>query len=136
MVLQYWHQQVQHGDDVPPLSEIAEALDSDRAGGVLGSDMRRYLKSRGFHAFAFEGSSKDLQDHVDRGRPLIVSLNRGATKHYVVVVGYDDARGYVYVNDPAVKKTLRLKQTSFEGDWGAAHSWTLIAVPVAERERY
>lgn len=131
MVLKYWHELLELEDGVPQIYEVAEALSLEGDVGVLGSDMRRYLASQGFHAFAIEGSFPDLEQHVGRGRPVIVGLTRGSTTHYVVVVGYDEK--YVYVNDPAVKKGLRLARVSFNDDWASARSWTLVAVPsVAE----
>jgi uncharacterized protein YvpB len=44
-------------------------------------------------------------------------------------VGIDSARGYIYVNDPAQQKMLRLSREGFESEWSAMQHWTLLAVP-------
>ena len=128
MVWRYWDRELGLGN-VLPLSEIAKVISPRPSEGALGSEMRRYFESKGFHAFAFRGSRIDLETHVARGRPLIVSLKRGSSSHYVVVVGHDFERGIVLVNDPDEKKLLELSLTSFESEWAAAHWWTLLAVP-------
>ena len=121
--------------DVPSLSEVAEAVSRNRNEGALGSDMRHYLESKGFRAFAFKGSRADLATHLARGRPLIVCLKRGSSSHYVVVAGHDFERGSVLVNDPDEKKLLELNLLSFEADWAAAEWWTLLAVPSPQEKK-
>jgi uncharacterized protein YvpB len=41
----------------------------------------------------------------------------------------DAESGYVYVNDPAQGKMLRVSREGFESEWSGAHNWTLLAVP-------
>lgn len=134
MVLRYWSRELELGD-VPSLSEVAEAVSRNRNEGALGSDMRHYLESKGFRAFAFKGSRADLATHLARGRPLIVCLKRGSSSHYVVVAGHDFERGSVLVNDPDEKKLLELNLLSFEADWAAAEWWTLLAVPSPQEKK-
>jgi uncharacterized protein YvpB len=49
--------------------------------------------------------------------------------HYVVVVGIDAERGYVYMNDPAQQKLLRISREGFESEWNPTQNWALLAVP-------
>ena len=73
---------------------------------------------------------KDLKEHLEKGRPLIVALNPGGSYlHYVVVAGLDWQQGVVLKNDPAERKLLKQGRANFEKEWKAAGNWTLLAVP-------
>jgi len=94
--------------------------------------MQKYFRESGYRVFAFQGEWSDLQHHLKQGRPLIVSLKASGPHgpfHYVVVVGIDGARGYVFVHDPAQQKMLRISREGFESQWSSTHHWTLLAVP-------
>ena len=108
-------------------ARIERALYSREAAGTFASHIESFFRQEGFTAFAFEGEWADLEQHIAKGRPLIVSL--GKTRHFVVVTGLDTARGLVAVNDPARRKLLQLDRKSFERDWSAAGRWTLLALP-------
>lgn len=134
MVMQYW--QRQHGsvasDDV---KQIQQALYSRQAHGVYASAMESYLQERGFRTFAFRGEWKDLREHLEKGRPLIVALKTGRDNlHYVVVSGLDWQEGVVLKNDPAERRLLKQTRSSFEKEWKAAGNWTLLALP-QQKER-
>jgi predicted double-glycine peptidase len=133
MLLQYWGA---HGTAVAPGRADAEAIQrelySRKAHGIFASDMERYLKESGFRAFALRGEWSDLREHLDRGRPLIISLQPGsghAPLHYVVVTGMDWRHEAVFVNDPARGKLLRIERQEFEKEWLAGRNWMLLAVP-------
>lgn len=110
---------------------IHQKLYSRKAQGILASDMERYLKESGFRVFAFSGAWSDLQQHLEKGRPLIVSIQPSERKalHFVVVAGIDWQRDAVFVNDPARGKLIRIERPQFEKQWEAAHNWMLLAVP-------
>lgn len=133
MVIKYWEQK--EGPDgsasADPL-RIQAALFSPSAGGIPASRMRKYFQESGYRVFTFQGEWSDLRHHIEQGRPLIVSLDASGPHgplHYVVVVGIDSVRGYVFVNDPAQQKMLRISREGFESEWSPAHNWTLLAVP-------
>ena len=70
--------------------------------------MERYFQQHGFRTFAFAGEWKDLKEHLEKGRPLIVALKPGGSDlHYVVVAGLDWQQGVVLKNDPAERKLLK-----------------------------
>ncbi len=133
MVIRYWEHK--SGQTDPPAAnaeKIQAALFSPAAGGIPASMMRKYFQEVGYRAFAFQGEWKDLKHHIEQGRPLIVGLRASVANgplHYVVLVGIDSERSYVFVNDPAQQKMLRISREGFESEWSATHNWTLLAVP-------
>jgi len=127
MIMTYWHPE----DAVDP-DAIQLQLYSKQAGGIYAKDVARYLESHGYRVFAFRGEWHDLEAHIAKGRPLIVSLeqnSRGAGLHYVVVAGVNTVEGIVLLNDPAQRKLLSMSRADFEQRWHATNNWTLLAVP-------
>jgi ABC-type bacteriocin/lantibiotic exporter with double-glycine peptidase domain len=119
-------------DSSADAERIRQALYSRKARGIYASDLERYLQQHGFRTFAFQGQWSDLQQHLEKGRPLIVALkpNTGdASLHYVVVAGLDGEQHLILVNDPAQRKLLQQESADFEKEWKGAGNWTLLAVP-------
>jgi predicted double-glycine peptidase len=137
MVMQYWAKQ--KGQQAPATSnaaKIQELLYSPKQKGIPASAMEKYFREQGYRTFAFRGEWSDLQHHLLQGRPLIVSLRASGERgplHYVVVVGLDVAREYVFLNDPALGKMLRRSREGFQTEWDSARNWTLLAVPAEEK---
>jgi len=133
MVIQYWDRKASQPVAANADQEkIQMALFSPAAHGIRASSMERYFRDSGYQVFAFQGRWSDLQHHLALGRPLIVILKasgRYGPLHYVVVVGIDSERGYVFVNDPARQKMLRISREGFEAEWRDTRHWTLLAVP-------
>ena len=133
MVMEYWEKKTGRAvTDSTDAGKIQAALYSPAEEGIPASAMKRYFESAGYRTFAFVGDWGELGHHLERGRPLIVSLKASGPHgplHYVVVVGIDSTRGYIYVNDPAQQKMLRLSREGFESGWSATQHWTLLAVP-------
>ncbi|HXH67428.1 MAG TPA: C39 family peptidase [Candidatus Limnocylindrales bacterium] len=133
MVMEYWEKKTgRSAGDAADAGNIQAALYSPAEDGIPASAMKRYFESAGYRTFAFVGDWGELAHHLERGRPLIASLKASGPHgplHYIVVVGIDSARGYIYVNDPAQRKMLRLSREGFESEWSAAGHWTLLAVP-------
>jgi ABC-type bacteriocin/lantibiotic exporter with double-glycine peptidase domain len=133
MVMEYWEKKTTHGAaSSADAGKIQATLYSPAEEGIQASAMKKYFEGAGYRTFAFVGDWRELRHHLERGRPLIVSLKASGPHgplHYVVVVGIDSARGYIYVNDPAQQKMLRLSREGFESEWSATEHWTLLAVP-------
>lgn len=133
MVMRYWESRP--GKSASGLAEperIQAALASRAEGGTAASDMERYFRASGYRTFAFRATWGDLQHHLEAGRPLIVSLKASGPMgplHYVVVVGIDAERGFVFVNDPATQKLLRISREGFESQWNPVDNWALLALP-------
>ena len=133
MVMEYWEKKTgRAASSAADAGKIQEALYSQAEEGIPASAMKRYFESAGYRTFVIVGDWSELAHHLERGRPLIVSLKASGPRgplHYVVVVGIDRARRYIYVNDPAQQKMLRLSREGFESEWSATEHWTLLAVP-------
>lgn len=133
MVMQYWAKK--EGQPSPPFAAvqvIQSKLFSPKAGGISTSSMEDYFRKSGYRVFAFRGQWSDLLHHVQLGRPLIVGLQASGPLgplHYVVVVGIDDVRGFLFVNDPAQQKMQRISRRGFESEWSHTRNWTLLALP-------
>ena len=130
MVMQYWQaQQGRPASDASDASQIQRTLYSAKAHGIYASDMEHYFQEKGFRTFTIRGEWEDLEQHLRKGRPLIVALklSSGAALHYVVVTGFGP--DVVMINDPAQRKLLQQDRPSFEREWSAAGKWTLLALP-------
>jgi len=133
MVMRYWDMK----ESRPVASganpeAIQGTLFSRAASGIYASRMQKYFRDSGYQAFAFHGQWSDLEHHLAMGRPLIVAIRASGPRgplHYVVVVGIDSRRGYVFLNDPAQQKMLRMSREGFESEWRPTDDWTLLAVP-------
>jgi ABC-type bacteriocin/lantibiotic exporter with double-glycine peptidase domain len=137
MVMRYWAKQPeQRGQaqfDSDP-QKIQQLLFVPAEKGIPASAMLNYFQQNGYRTFAFRGEWSDLRRHISQGRPLIVSLKTSGPRgplHYAVVAGVDWERNYVFLNDPARGKMLRISREGFLQEWSPANNWTLLAVPAA-----
>jgi predicted double-glycine peptidase len=131
MVMQYWSTK---GYPVEAssmdASQIMHQLHSREAAGIRAQDVKNYLDRNGFQAFVFSSNLQELNDHIEKGRPLIAALEvkgKPGKFHYLVVVGIDQK--HILVNDPSERKLLRISIEDFEARRAATDSWTLLAVP-------
>ena len=137
MVMQYWAKQPEPPGQAPVASDaqkIQELLFLPAKKGIPASAMVNYFQRNGYRTFAFRGEWSDLRRHISQGRPLIVSLKASGPRgplHYAVVVGVDWERNYVFLNDPARGKMLRVSREGFLQEWNPANNWTVLAVPAA-----
>jgi predicted double-glycine peptidase len=141
MVMQYWTAQPtqKHDQQSGPSAsadprKIQDLLFVPAEKGIPASAMLGYFEQSGYRTYAFRGDWSDLVRHLSQGRPLIVSLKASGRRgplHYAVVVGVDWQRNFVFLNDPARGKMLRISREGFLGEWNPANNWTLLAVPTA-----
>ena len=102
------------------------------AEGIYASAMERYFQQHEFRTFSFRGDWEILEEHLQKGRPLIAALKPSGSNsalHYVVVVGLDAEQKLVLLNDPARRKLFKQDLSSFEEQWSATGQWTLLALP-------
>jgi tetratricopeptide (TPR) repeat protein len=120
MVMRYWGDPVTH-------DEVAGALLAPELHGIAGSRLAEFARGRGLEAVAYRGDMSNLRDYLGKGRPLIAAWGLGRGRyHDVVVVGFDDQRGAVLVNDPARGASRPIPVATFEKRWASAGYWTLL----------
>ena len=132
MILQYWSQKgAALSAERIDAEKIQRELYSKEAHGIRASAMEEYLRESGFSPFVFRGEWNDLRTHIEKGRPLIASIQRGgkSSLHYVVVVGIEREHEAVLLNDPERGKLFRVERAEFEKEWQRTNNWTLLAVP-------
>jgi predicted double-glycine peptidase len=133
MVIEYWERggAAAHSDRAN-VQVIQRALYSKRAKGIFASAMEQYLDQAGYRTFAIRGNWSDLRENLEKGRPLIVGLAPQGPHdplHYVVMAGIDWQNDWVFVNEPAQRKLLKMGRAQFEKQWAVTGNWTLLAVP-------
>lgn len=130
MVLQYWSR---HDSSLPRVwpgvASIQRALYDPPARGISAGSMEGYFRRKGWRVFAFHGDWHLLEEHLSKGRPLIVCLGEGRMLHYVVVAGMEPSAAVVLVNDPAGHKLTPLHRSNFEKKWSVEDNWTLLVLP-------
>jgi len=137
MVMQYWERS--RGEAHSPRADVAaiqRAIYSKEAKGIYASAMEKYLRDAGYRTYAIHGEWSDLRENLEKGRPLIAGLEPEGPHdplHYVVVAGIDWANDWVFVNDPAQRKLLKMARAEFEKQWAATQDWVLLAVPQQDK---
>jgi ribulose bisphosphate carboxylase small subunit len=105
MVMQYWlKQQSRPSNDSSDAAQIQQALYVPGTDGIYASAMESYFQEHEFRTFSFRGDWEVLQQHLQKGRPLIAALKPSGSDsslHYVVVVGVDPEQKLLFLNDPA-----------------------------------
>lgn len=96
-----------------------------------------YLKSKGLQAKAYRQGNVDyIKSLVDAGKPPIVMLEFNGDllqQHYVVVVGYNEAKGTVIFHDTIDGAYQQVDEATFNQMW---LSTKLASVPVLGGENY
>jgi len=132
MILQYWNQKgAALSAERIDAEKIQQQLYSKEGHGIRASALEEYLRESGFSSFIFRGEFSDLGTHIEKGRPLIASIQPGgkSSLHYVVVVGIEREHEAVLLNDPQRGKLFRVERAEFEKEWQRTGDWTLLAVP-------
>ena len=130
MVMQYWIRQDMRIQPSAADGDRIYKLLSSSGKGISGQALKRYLEAQGFDVFVFDGELRDLRQHFEKGRPVVVCFAPNGSRgplHYSVVVGIAD--GAVLLNDPARGKLVREDLPRFERAWKATRNWALLAVP-------
>ena len=130
MLMRYWDDRRPGPPAVHPTPEsVYELLYRREQKGILLADMKRYLEDMSFRVYTLRGRWEDVEEHLAKGRPLIVALKKGqaSAMHFVVVTGVGDE--FVWLNDPTRRKPSRLKRPEFEKRWAFAERWMLLASP-------
>lgn len=131
MVMQYWIRREPRIDPTAADGDrIYRLLALSPGKGIPGQALKRYLEEHGFATFVIDGELRDLREHLEKGRPLVVCLapkGLRAPLHYAVVVGFSEAA--IILNDPSRGKLFHEDLNRFLRAWRATGNWTLLATP-------
>jgi ABC-type bacteriocin/lantibiotic exporter with double-glycine peptidase domain len=115
----------------PTTIEDVRAVATTSPRGIEAAHLRTAANQLGLRAFLVEGTLRDLEHELAKGRPVIVGLvkphGRQARSHYEVVVAANPARRRIVTLDPGAG----WRENSYEGfarEWIAAHRTTLVVV--------
>jgi ABC-type bacteriocin/lantibiotic exporter with double-glycine peptidase domain len=124
MVAHYWRP-----GDAPPHQAIYDRLIDAERKGILLSALKTYFEEIGFQAFTLRGTWADLEQHLSKGRPIIVALKAGRSPrlHFAVLTGIEEQ--HIWLNDPTRKTAQRIPRTRFDTQWSGAERWMLLASP-------
>ncbi len=122
MVLKYW------GCDITP-DAIAQQVPVYKD-GTTGRDLAVFVETIGFRGFLIQPPFADLLDHLEKQRPLVVTVpERGTARHAMVLVGFDPGHDAVWLNDPVTGECKSQAMTSFRANWEKGGRWTFLIVP-------
>jgi len=126
----YWNVDISQAER-SRLAQVAQAEE-----GLSGGELRESLDRLGFETFLFHGTldhgATGLFRHVDDRRPPLVMLMPATdTRHYVLVMGYDEPERNVCLLDP-VRGRVLVPYEVFEKSWANCERFTLLAVPYSE----
>jgi len=124
-----------YGADQNP-DQIAQAVYREDLQGTVGLDMVLFARNQGYQAVFFRGTIKDLIQAVDRGRPLIIMVDYGASRlvksHYLVVIGYSPEG--ITVNSGRTRGQI-IPWAEFPTKWARTDYWTLLIEPASRPSR-
>jgi len=128
-VLNYWYEGRGVSDRITP-EAIGSEIYSPTARGVLGLDLERYARKRGFTVRQLTGTFEALTSHIDAGTPPIILVDYGfgpfQQGHFMVVTGY--ASGGIVVNSGA-RRDAFVAREELERIWKKTGFWTLVVTP-------
>lgn len=122
------------GIELEPAARTALEEHAAANDGLSGTELCTALNERELETFLYRGtldrSALGLYPQIDAGRPLLVMLERlDGSRHYVLVIGYDEPRENLILLDAQVGEIL-VPRVLFERDWSACAHFTLLAVPL------
>jgi ABC-type bacteriocin/lantibiotic exporter with double-glycine peptidase domain len=87
--------------------------------GVTIDNLVDKAQSYGFDAFTGSCQFNGLLGFLAEGKPVIARVlsNEGTNGHFIVVTGYDNSLGVLYVNDPAQPNRLTVTFDEFSEMW-------------------
>lgn len=122
-VLGYWGRHAQPDD-------LRREIYQPKLKGTLPVDLLLAARERGLKAEMSDGDLKALKGEIDAGRPVIAFVNLGFSflpiGHFLVVTGYDDARGGVIAHSGRRRNEF-FSYGRFQRIWERAGRWTLMA---------
>jgi ABC-type bacteriocin/lantibiotic exporter with double-glycine peptidase domain len=118
---------------VPTSREAVLSEAHPRAGGITAGELRQVARGKGLDAFVLKATWTDLEDQLQRGRPLVVgllkpTLTERSVAHFEVVIGFNRLRRRVLTLDPA-RGLREISAEGFAREWAPAGQVALFVLP-------
>ncbi len=140
MVLNYWNT-----GKVFTKEEIASSVFDPYVEITNNSEMVFYPKNNNFLVYSFNGDLEKLKAFIRQDIPVII-LQQVVDKivkkgHYRVVIGYDDSKEMVIINDPWLGEKLAISYDVFSKLWTFGEginkkNWALVILPKGKIDIY
>ena len=117
--------------------DIAKEIYNPKLIGTLSIDMLQYARAKGFNASYHKGNIEEIKKEISAGRPVILFLDLGYSfypvRHYIVAIGYDDARGYLIAHS-GVEKDKTFSYKEIQTAWERTGFGTILILPKTQDE--
>lgn len=120
MVFSYW------GKDINQ-EEIYS--DVDKGKPALLTDMIKYAEELGYLTYTYSSKIDDIKSQIKNKFPLIVLQKVKNSPHARVVIGYDERKKIIIVNDPGMGEEYEISYFNFVKDWQSNGNLTLLIIP-------
>ena len=140
MVLNYWDT-----GRVFTQEEIASDVFDSEIEITNNSQMVFYPKDNNFLVYSFNGNLEKLKSFIEQDIPVII-LQQVVDKivkkgHYRVIIGYDDSKKLIIVNDPWLGEKLAISYNVFTKLWTFGEginkkNWGLVILPKTKTDIY
>lgn len=113
--------------------EIAEFI-FDMAGSKF-SDTVSYLEGLGYEYRYFKGNEENYKRLLDKGIPVLLSIDIEHASHVQVLTGYDDTLLAFYVQDPNFIEPVIVEYSKLQERYRYTGCLAITFVPKAEKEQ-
>jgi ABC-type bacteriocin/lantibiotic exporter with double-glycine peptidase domain len=116
------------------MDDIARHVKPTDKGVRLGA-LRDFARARGLEAYAVRGQLQDLENELQKGRPVLLGLvlpfdRKTNLHHYEVAIAMNPRDGTVVTLDPATGDMLKRSREVLDLEWKHAGYATLVVVAV------
>jgi tetratricopeptide (TPR) repeat protein len=112
--------------------ELAEEICYD---GTPQHSQRRWAEQHGWHVREFTATWDAARALIDAGVPFTLSTVHPGSAHLQAVIGYDAARGVLFIRDPYDRTHTEFAEEPFFKGYASSGPRGMAMVPEAERAR-
>lgn len=116
-------------------SEVGTAELAHAVRGAMPVDLLLAAHERGMQARSFQATAQDVREELKLGHPILAYLDLGprylTRERFVVITGFDDARGGFFVHARAQANAF-VDYGSFMRKWERTGRWAILVLPAGE----
>lgn len=103
--------------------------------GTPNHSQRRWALDHGWHVREFSATWESAQALLDAGIPFTLATVHPGSAHLQAVIGYDAARGVLFIRDPYERTHTEFAEKSFFQSYASTGPRGMAMVPAEERAR-